>query len=147
RAEELLGSVASRRQPRPHRGQADDQPGPLAEGARAGKRQQSAERSQQKSGRGEQQIRERDQYHSRPHAPTRWISIRFARLAQPPKPLMYGRSASWRARLIAVLNWRWWRAQVPDSRLGRILPRSVRNRCRVRSSLKSTTRTPLSQMA
>jgi len=67
--------------------------------------------------------------------PKRAATARASRSSQPTYPLMYGSSASWRARFTAVAACRWWRAHIPESRLGKILPRSVRKRLRVRSSL------------
>src|SRR5207245_1739040 len=37
----------------------------------------------------------------------------------------YGSRATVRARLMAWVSWRWWRAQLPEIRRGMILPRSV----------------------
>jgi hypothetical protein len=39
---------------------------------------------------------------------------------------IYGSNAIVRARLIMVERPRWWRAQLPEMRDGRILPRSVK---------------------
>ena len=38
--------------------------------------------------------------------------------------LTYGNNAIWRARLIAKVNIRWYLAEVPVTRRGKILPRS-----------------------
>jgi hypothetical protein len=46
-----------------------------------------------------------------------------------------GSSATLRACLIAVVNRRWWRAQLPVMRLGMIFPRSVMKFPSVRVSL------------
>jgi len=46
-----------------------------------------------------------------------------------------------RACLIACVNWRWWRAQLPEMRRGMILPRSLTKLLRRRTSLKSTSST------
>src|SRR6266850_4004024 len=47
----------------------------------------------------------------------------------------YGSSATVRARLMAWVSWRWWRAQLPEIRRGMILPRSVTRLRRRRTSL------------
>jgi hypothetical protein len=46
-----------------------------------------------------------------------------------------GSSATLRARLIAVVKRRWWRAQFPVILLGVILPRSVTNCVNILTSL------------
>ena len=49
--------------------------------------------------------------------------------ASPPATYsaVYGISASWRARMIAVRSFRWCSAQVPEMRRGRIFARSGTN--------------------
>src|SRR5439155_1278627 len=52
----------------------------------------------------------------------------------------YGSRATVRARLIAWVSWRWWRAQLPEMRRGMILPRSLTKVLSRRPSLPSHSR-------